>query len=140
MIDVVPAEPWMAAQMQLQAAQISTGQAMSHDSIRMAMRGGMALAAVTDGAVIGMAGIFERWTDVGLAWALLSDDFARHKFTVFKIMKRAIDASPLHRIEANVVVGHTEGERLLAHLGFAKEGLMRKYWQGRDHSLFALVR
>lgn len=130
----------MAERLRLQPAQQIAGQAMSAANLSLAIEGGVALAAVSEGKIVGMAGIYERWSGVGLAWALLSEDFARHRFAAFKLMKRALDVSPLIRIEAHVAEGHTEGERLLAHLGFEKEGLMRKFWQERHYSLHALVR
>lgn len=140
MIDLIPARPWMAERLKLQTAQEITGQAMSPESIAMAIEGGMALAGVRGDKIVGMAGIFERWEGCGLAWALLAEDFAEHRLSVYKLMKRALDVSPLVRIEAHVAAGHAEGERLLDHLGFAKEGVMRKFWQGCDYSLFARVR
>lgn len=140
MIDLIPARPWMAERLQLQAAQQITGQTMTPENVAMAIEGGMALAGVKADKIVGMAGIFERWSGVGLAWALLAEDFAEHRVSVFKLMKRALDVSPLIRIEAHVAEGHAEGERLLDHLGFEKEGVMRKFWQNRDYSLFAQVR
>ena len=140
MIDLIPARPWMAERLKLQNAQKLTGQAMSPENIAMAIEGGMALAGVKADKIVGMAGIFERWEGVGMAWALLAEDFASHRVSAFKLMKRALDVSPLLRIEAHVAFGHEEGERLLDHLGFAKEGVMRKFWQGCDYSLFARVR
>lgn len=130
----------MAERLKLQAAQELTGQAMTPENIAMAIEGGMALAGVKGDKIIGMAGIFERWSGVGLAWALLAEDFAAHRLSAFRLMKRALDVSPLVRIEAHVAAGHIEGERLLDHLGFAREGTMRKFWQDRDYSLFARVR
>lgn len=140
MIDLIPARPWMAERLKLQAAQELTGQAMTPENIAMAIEGGMALAGVKGDKIVGMAGIFERWSGVGLAWALLAEDFAAHRLSAFRLMKRALDVSPLVRIEAHVAAGHIEGERLLDHLGFAREGTMRKFWQDRDYSLFARVR
>lgn len=140
MIDLIPARPWMAERLKLQAAQELTGQAMTPESIEMAIEGGMALAGVDGDKIVGMAGIFERWSGVGLAWALLAEDFAAYRLSAFRIMKRALDVSPLVRVEAHVAAGHIEGERLLDHLGFAREGTMRKFWQDRDYSLFARVR
>lgn len=130
----------MAERLKLQAAQELTGQAMTPENIAMAIEGGMALAGVKGDKIVGMAGIFERWSGVGLAWALLAEDFAAHRLSAFRLMKRALDVSPLVRIEAHVAAGHIEGERLLDHLGFAREGTMRKFWQDRDYSLFARVR
>lgn len=140
MIDLIPARPWMAERLRLQSAQMLTGQAMTQENVALAIDGGMALAGVDGDQIVGMAGIFQRWADVGMAWALLSEDFPAHRLSAFKIMKRALDVSPLLRIEAHVAEGHEEGERLLGHLGFEKEGVMRKFWQGRDYSLYARVR
>lgn len=130
----------MAERFRLQSAQRYAGQTMTGENLEMAITGGMALAAVSDGRIVGIAGIFERWQDVGTAWALLSENFPDHRFTAFRLMKRALDVSPLVRIEAQVAQGHEEGERLLRHLGFKEEGVMRKFWQGRDYTLFARVR
>ena len=69
MIDVIPARPWMAARLKLQAAQELTGQAMSPESIAMAVEGGMALAGVCGDKIVGMAGIFERWSGVEIGRA-----------------------------------------------------------------------
>lgn len=140
MIDLIPARPWMAERLKLQSAQLLTGQTMTPENLDMAIGGGMALAGVAGDKIVGMAGIFERWEGVGMAWALLAEDFGAHRLSAFKLMKRALDVSPLLRIEAHVAHGHEEGERLLDHLGFTKEGVMRKFWQGCDYSLFARVR
>ena len=140
MIDLIPARPWMAERLNLQPAQMLTGQAMTPESVEMAIGGGMALAGVQGEKIIGMAGIFERWAGVGVAWALLSVDLPSYRLTAFKLMKRALDVSPLVRVEAHVASGHEEGERLLRHLGFTKEGVMRKFWQARDYDLYARVR
>lgn len=140
MIDVIPAHPRMAELLRLQSVQVMNGQVMTPKAIEDACAGGMALAAVDGDRLFGMAGIYERWEGVGLAWALLADDFATHRLSVFKLMKRALDVSPYHRIEAYVVEGHGGGENLLKHLGFVEEGVMRKFWQGKDHKLYAKVR
>ncbi len=140
MIDLIPARPWMADKLRLQSAQAISGQAMTPEAIEMAINGGMALAAVEGSRLFGMAGIFERWEGCGMAWALLASDFADRRFTVYKLMKRALDVSTFDRVEAYVVGGHDAGEALLDHLGFAKEGVMRKFWQGHDFSLFSRVR
>lgn len=140
MIDLIPARPWMAERLNLQTSQMLTGQAMTPENVEMAIGGGMALAGVHDSKIVGMAGIFERWAGVGVAWALLSADFPAYRLSAFKLMKRALDVSPLVRVEAQVACGHEEGERLLRHLGFTKEGVMRKFWQERDYGLYARVR
>jgi hypothetical protein len=140
MIDTIPAHPWMVDKLQLQKVQALNGQVMTREAVQSAIQGGMAIAGVDGDRLFGMAGIFERWDGVGLAWALLAEDFASHRLTIFKLMKRALDLSTFDRVEAYVVEGHESGERLLEHLGFAKEGVMRKFWNGKDHTLYARVR
>lgn len=140
MIDLIPARPWMAQKLQLQQVQVLNGQIMTPEAIDMALNGGMALAGVEHDKLFGMAGIYERWDGVGLAWALLAEDFCVRRFSIFKLMKRALDLSTYARVEAYVAEGHEGGENLLEHLGFVKEGVMRKFWQDRDHSLYAKVR
>lgn len=140
MIDLIPARPWMAEKLRLQNVQVLSGQPMTPEAIQMAIEGGMALAGVEDGKLFVIAGIYERWGDVGLAWALLSEDFGCRRFSLFKLMRRALDLTAFNRVEAYVVQGHDAGVRLLEHLGFEREGTMRKFWQGRDHDLFARVR
>lgn len=140
MIDVIPARPFMAERMKLQSAQTLTGQTMAPCDIENAIAGGMALAAVEGDKIYGMAGIFEIWPGRGMAWALLAEDFAPRRWTGFKLMKRALDASPLRRVEAYVADAHVEGENLLRHLGFEKEGVQRMFWQDRDFALYARVR
>lgn len=52
--------------------------------------------------------------------------------------------SPLERIEARCAVGNLASQRVLDKLGFAREGLLRQYFQLHgervDHVLFALLR
>ena len=106
MIDLIPARPWMAERLKLQSAQLLTGQTMTPENLDMAIGGGMALAGVAGDKIVGMAGIFERWEGVGVAWALLAEDFPSYRLSAFKLMKRALDVSPLLRIEAHVAHGH----------------------------------
>lgn len=140
MIDLIPARPWMADDIELHDQQAISRASLSRSSIAMAVEGGMALAAVHQGKIIGMAGIYDRWEGCGLAWALFSSSLEQHRFGVFKLLKRALDTTPLSRVEAYVVEDHAAGHNLLLHLGFEKEGVMRKFWQDRDHALYAKVR
>lgn len=140
MIDVIPARPFMAEQMRLQAPQSSTGQTMSPLDIGNAITGGMALAAVEGARIVALAGIYQIWDGRGVAWALLAEDFQDKRFTLFKLMKRALDVCPLLRVEAYAIEEDEAANRLLSHLGFAKEGVQRMFWQSRDFTLYARVR
>lgn len=140
MIDVIPARPFMAERLQLQSAQLLSGQTMTPAAIESAIKGGLALAAVEDDRIYGMAGIYEVWEDRGIAWALLAADAGSRMLTLVRLMQRAVDTSLLRRIEADVLQSHQEGHRLMQMLGFRKEGERRCYWQGQDYALYARVR
>jgi len=140
LIDVVAAQPLMAERLQLQAAQIMSGQNMTPAMIESAIAGGMALAAVDGDKVFAMAGIYEVWPERGLAWALLARDVGAHMLTLHRITQRAIDVSLFRRIEADVLNSHDEGHRWMRLLGFEQEGVRRCYWQGNDYALYAKVR
>lgn len=140
MIDVIPARPFMAERLQLQSAQMLSGQAMTPAAIESAIKGGLALAAVEGDRIYGMAGIYEVWEDRGIAWALLAQDAGERMVTLVRLMQRAIDVSLFRRIEADVLQSHKEGHRLMQMLGFRKEGGRACYWQGQDYALYARVR
>lgn len=140
MIDVIPARPFMAERLQLQSAQMLSGQAMTPAAIESAIKGGLALAAVEGDKVLGMAGIYEVWEDRGIAWALLGESPGARMVTLVRLMQRAIDVSLFRRIEADVLQSHKEGHRLMQLLGFRKEGERACYWQGKDYALYAKVR
>ena len=140
MIDVIPARPFMAERLQLQSAQVLAGQMMTPAAVESAIKGGIALAAVEDDRLYGMAGIYEVWEDRGLAWALLAQDAGAHMLTLHRLVQRALDVSLLRRVEADVLDTHEEGHRWMRLLGFQHEGVRRRYWQGRDYALYARVR
>jgi len=140
MIDVIPARPFMAERLQLQSAQMLSGQAMTPAAIESAIKGGLALAAVEGERIYGMAGIYEIWEGRGLAWALLAQDAGDQMLTLHRCVQRALDVSMFRRVEADVLNTHEEGHRWMRLLGFEKEGVRRCYWQGQDYALYARVR
>lgn len=87
-------------------------------------------------AVIACAGLAQVWPGRLAAWGLFGRLTLREWVQVRRACRRVLAATP-GRIEATA--SFPEAEALLVSLGFEKEGVMRAYWQGRDHALFARV-
>jgi hypothetical protein len=91
-----------------------------------------------DGTVLACAGITLIWPGLGEAWLLVKPEVARrYRVTLYKAivegLREMIAAYHLRRVQAVVIAGFPEGERLAAHLGFTEEGVMRRYdVLGRD--------
>lgn len=140
MIDLIPARSDMTTLLELQPAQQLMGQAMTEDSLEAAIRGGLALAAVRDGKLLGLGGIFTIWPGRGMAWALLAGSLRESMLGVHRIMQRGLETTTYARVEAYVADVHEEGHRWMEMLGFEMEGMQRKFWQDRDYALYAKVR
>jgi hypothetical protein len=91
-----------------------------------------------DGTVLACAGITLIWPGLGEAWLLVKPDVARrYPVALYKAIVAGLHEMAathhLRRVQAVVIAGYLEGERLAAHLGFTEEGLMRRYdVLGRD--------
>lgn len=57
-----------------------------------------------------------------------------------KIIKDGMEKIGLERLELQVLADFEHGERFAKMLGFECEGVMRKYYKGRDYKLFARIR
>ena len=57
-----------------------------------------------------------------------------------KMLDDGMKRTGLERIEMQVLDGFEHGERFAKMLGFECEGVMRKYYKGRNYKLFARVR
>lgn len=104
---------------------------------------GRAWAMLEDGYVLGAGGVLELDRGRGLLW-LTPSIFARprHFALALPFAKRWIIGLIIHhqfrRIEGTAPIGFPAGCRLLEHLGFSFEGVMRKYGtDGADHHLYA---
>lgn len=87
-------------------------------------------------AVIACAGLHEIWPGRFVAWALFGQLSPREWVLVRRACLRVMDATQ-GRVEASA--GFDAAEKFLVALGFEREGLMKNYWEGRDHVLFARV-
>lgn len=86
--------------------------------------------------VIACAGLAQIWEGRALAWGLFGRLTEREWAIVRRACRTMIAATP-GRIEATA--SFPAAERFLVGLGFEKEGVMRAYFNGRDHALFARV-
>lgn len=114
---------------------------------RQGIRWGVTLRG--EDVVVGTCG-FNAW-ERHLGAAPIGYDLAREHWgrgiateAVGAILGFGFETMALNRIEALVVPGNVGSERLLAKLGFEREGLLREkgHWGGRHHDLqmFALLR
>jgi hypothetical protein len=140
MIDLIPARPEMAALLVPQQSQLATGQVMTRPQLEAAIESGFALACVRDAKILAIGGIAEHWPDRGVVWGLLTDSIGATMTPVHRIVRRALEATSLKRVEAHVAVEHVAAVRWIELLGFTREGTMRAFWQGHDFALYARVR
>ena len=140
MIDLVPAQPWMLNSIALQPIQEAFRSEMTHDDVARAAQSGVALACVRGPTIIAMGGITQIWEGRGLVWGLLSPSIHATMVPIHRIVSRGLDNCIFKRVEAQVAVEHEEGHRWMSLLGFEREGVMRKFWKGRDYALYARVR
>jgi hypothetical protein len=140
MIDLIPAHPSMLRLLDLQAAQANVGGAMDEQAIRGAMAGGTAFAAVENGRILTIAGVFEIWQDRAVLWGLLSNSIGASMVPLHRCAVRGLAASRYRRIEAHVEAEHAEGHRWIRMLGFEQEGVMRQFWNRRDYALYSRIR
>ena len=57
-----------------------------------------------------------------------------------KLLNEGMKRTGMERIEMSVLDSFKHGERFAQMLGFECEGVMRKYYKGRDYKLFARVK
>lgn len=91
---------------------------------------------------IAMVGAWPLWYGVSRAWAIFTPEAKHRPISLFKLAKSQLDfvvkREQLHRLEAVVVSGHLAGQRLLRHLDFQREALLKAFGPDRrDYHLFA---
>jgi RimJ/RimL family protein N-acetyltransferase len=119
------------------------------DVAKWAEMHGKAGPAVTftdpEGGIVFCCGVMDLWPGVGQVWALFSSLARRYPHTL-QAMKWAIrhlfEKYGYVRIQTTVAVNDEAAIRFdEKHLGFKREGIMRRYGlHGEDHILFALLK
>lgn len=103
-----------------------------------------AIAIRDGGRSVGVYGLVEMWPGVARVWALFSEALLKdHPRLLSLHVKRDFERAfqlGFHRIEATAGADHRAGCEFLSWLGFAREGLMRRYsLTGEDMVLYARV-
>jgi RimJ/RimL family protein N-acetyltransferase len=94
---------------------------------------GPAFTFVQDGRIIGVTGVVVPWPGVGTAWMALTDHINGHRIWLTKVsqavLRHAVQAHQLHRLEATVLADSERNQRWLEALGFSREqdGRARAY-------------
>ncbi len=96
---------------------------------------GPAYTIVVDGEIVTCAGVVINQWHCGEAWTLLSGSFYLYPKTLYKIIKKylgdIISDNKLVRVQAFVYSEQEKAGNFCRHLGFEKEGRLKKY--GPNH-------
>ena len=99
---------------------------------------------IKDNQIIGVFGVFEVYKGRAIVFSFISKNAGKYLFSVFKSLKMLIDdgvkKTSVDRLEMEVMSGFKHGERFAEMLGFECEGIMRKYYKGKDYKLYARIR
>ncbi len=104
-------------------------------------KGGPSFTLLCDGVPVACGGVILIGWQRGEAWLLLSTLFYRHVKECYRLIKQKImeiqRAHALRRIQALVSPDLEKAQRLMEHLGFANEGLLKRYGpRGEDLLMF----
>lgn len=139
MISVVPAEAGMLLRMRVQRAQ-ALHPKMTFAMVSRAIETGQAWAAVDGTAPLALGGLSPQTDTRAVVWGVLSDSIGANMTLIHREVRRRLAVAAFERIEAHIALDHDEGHRWIRLLGFEQEGVMRKFFQGRDFALYARVR
>ena len=142
MFELVKLQPEHLFQFTPQAAQTAAlGMLTPEFAQTLVAQTGVGWTGLLDGQVVGCAGIVECWPGRAEAWTLLAPDCFDVFRHIHRVVRRVLADSPWHRVEMKVDVDHEAAVRWAEHLGFVREGLMRKYTADqRDVFLYARVK
>jgi hypothetical protein len=94
--------------------------------------------------VVGIFGFCEMHKGRVMVFSFISGKASKHMFSLVKKLRKLIEdgveKTNTDRLEMEVLSGFKHGERFAEMLGFECEGVMRKYYKGKDYKLYARVR
>jgi RimJ/RimL family protein N-acetyltransferase len=138
---IIPYASHHLHQLALQPHQQHLGTALrEHGWAEQVSEAGPCWTAIVDGQPIACAGFQDCWEGRAIAWAILGETAGRHMAALTRAVRRALAAHPAERIEAQALVGFAPALRWARLLGFAPEGVLRKFHQGRDYQAFVLLK
>lgn len=97
-----------------------------------------------EGEVLGCFAFLQVCEKRGVLCSFISKDAGKIMLKMVrqfrKIIEDGMNKTGLERLEMSVLASFDHGERFAKLLGFECEGVMRKYYKGRDYKLFARVK
>lgn len=102
-----------------------------------------ALTAMYGDDVFACGGVTTRWKGTGEVWTLNSPIVKDYPLLFHKLMLRWLETirkyHGLRRIQAVVEADNDTYVKWIELLGFKREGLLRKYYDGKDFYMYAKV-
>lgn len=99
---------------------------------------------LADDEIVGICGAAPMAGNRAHLWSRMSADAGKHMVAAHRMglqICERLEATGVERIEAFTLKGFEQGERWLKMLGFEMEApVMRKFYRGKDYSLWARVR
>jgi RimJ/RimL family protein N-acetyltransferase len=82
--------------------------------------------------------------DTAWCWVDITDVAGNHTIAMYRVIRDWIDSfiaeHDLTRVQATVECDFTEAIRMVKHLGFHKESIMKKYVNNRDAFMYVRMR
>ena len=102
-------------------------------------KNGKVFIGIDDYKVVGAGGILPEWEGVGYAWIFMNKKVDLKM--AYKKFKEEIEKGfrVFHRIHTHCL-DRPETKRLLEHLGFTREGVMRKFFKTEDTIMYSKLR
>ena len=102
-------------------------------------KNGRVFIGIEDYKVVGAGGILPEWEGVGYAWIFMNKKVDLKM--AYKKFKEEIESAfkVYHRIHTHCL-DLPETKRLLEHLGFKKEGIMRRFFKEADTVMYSKLR
>lgn len=132
--------PSMALELEVHKGQ--EGQApLSAENLFKLIASGPAWAVRLDGKLVAIGGHSPVWPGRTVLWGYLGSNCGPALAVMTKEVRRQLREMTVEfpRMEAYAERHHDEGHRWLRLLGFKREGLMRKFYNGRDYVIYAKV-
>jgi hypothetical protein len=131
-------KPSMALELDLNPGQRGEA-APTPDNLYRLQQAGPAWHVRRDGKLVALGGYTPVWQGRAVAWAYLGRDSGPSMPAITRKVRRTLDDLALEfpRIEAYASRNYGAASRWLVLLGFRREGLLRKFADGRDYFMYA---
>jgi hypothetical protein len=132
--------PSMALELEVHGGQKDQSP-LTPDNLYALAKSGPSWAVRLDGKLVAVGGHTPIWAGRTVLWGYLGADCGLALPTMTKRIRREVQALTVEfpRIEAYADRNHEPSNRWLRLLGLKKEGVMRKFANGRDYVLYAKV-